>query len=489
MDMNGWDVVSLVAVPFINAAIERQGGSPTDLNLSNDTMAVQAKFGTWQITIGGAAGILMFDVPLPSIQGTVSKDGKMIANFSYQTLSARVQLVLKFVNHGDKTHNLVVDHTNPPTSVISLIDAKGHPLENALDHAFIGEALATWMGENLAEFNHVFASIELDPGVGSDSQWAFCKPAIANYTYVSGSSLGDSYLGVLYNTAARSLPGSAVQIDPSFIPTGCQAAFMLSPSLFIGDFLAPAARRQFSIPEQSMKIDQSQLTIGLKAGERVALPEIPVQEPMGPSQTGLVIASVFQGLFNVLGKAAVHPKKTYYPYMVDLQIAVQNSIIKIYAKTSTLVLEEFYGDVTAINESESWLALGLDSARQALVYTNTQPSINNHHTEKSKSFEIIQQVLEIIGIVTVIVATILTDGAALLVVGALTGIASGGAQVMLASFEAEHKNDAPEINDLVSNLTLPVRWSTAGPFAASQAGLYHGGFFLAGNLKEDKTAA
>ncbi|KAL7754631.1 hypothetical protein ACKLNR_015301 [Fusarium oxysporum f. sp. zingiberi] len=356
MEMNGWDVVSLVTVPFINAAIHREGGSPTKMQLSTDTMAVQAEFGSWQITVGGAANMLMFDIPLSYIRGRVTKDRQTIAHFSYQSLAARVQLVLKFVNSKEKSHDLVVDPTNPPTSLVSLMDANGRPLPSAIDKAFITEALTTWLNGNLSEFNHVFASVELNPGVGSDTQWAFCKPSVV----------------------------------------------------------------------------------------------------------------------------------VYKPYLVDLQIAVQNSVIKTYSKTSTIVLDEFYGTVTAFNESESWMTLGLDASRQALTYTNTQPPINNHHTEQSISFTIIQDILQALGIVAIVIAAVLTDGAALLAIGALSGVASGGAQWALASFESGHRNDAPEINNLVSNLTLPVRWSRTGPFATTQAGLHQGGFFLAGTIRQDE---
>ncbi|EXK40939.1 hypothetical protein FOMG_04504 [Fusarium oxysporum f. sp. melonis 26406] len=486
MEMNGWDVVSLVTVPFINAAIHREGGSPTKMQLSTDTMAVQAEFGSWQITVGGAANMLMFDIPLSYIRGRVTKDRQTIAHFSYQSLAARVQLVLKFVNGKEKSHDLVVDPTNPPTSLVSLMDANGRPLPSAIDKAFITEALTTWLDGNLSEFDHVFASVELDPGVGSDTQWAFCKPSVVVYTYVSGRSLADSYLGILYNTAGRSTPGSVAQIDPSFIPAGCQAAFMLSPTMFITDFLGPAARQQFGIPAQSLKVDTSQLTVALNAGESIPLPEVPVEEPAGSSRVGVLIAEVLQGFLDVAGKAFAHPQKVYKPYLVDLQIAVQNSVIKTYSKTSTIVLDEFYGTVTAFNESESWMTLGLDASREALTYTNTQPPINNHHTEQSISFTIIQDILQALGIVTIVIAAVLTDGAALLAIGALSGVASGGAQWALASFESDHRNDAPEINNLVSNLTLPVRWSRTGPFATTQAGLHQGGFFLAGTIRQDE---
>uniref|UniRef100_A0A0D2XF06 Protein OrfX2/OrfX3/P47 domain-containing protein n=1 Tax=Fusarium oxysporum (strain Fo5176) TaxID=660025 RepID=A0A0D2XF06_FUSOF len=178
-------------------------------------MAVQAEFGSWQITVGGAANMLMFDIPLSYIRGRVTKDRQTIAHFSYQSLAARVQLVLKFVNSKEKSHDLVVDPTNPPTSLVSLMDANGRPLPSAIDKAFITEALTTWLNGNLSEFNHVFASVELDPGVGSDTQWAFCS------VYAFANDVHHGLLGA-GSTSAVWYPGSVTESRHKSIDGGSE---------------------------------------------------------------------------------------------------------------------------------------------------------------------------------------------------------------------------------------------------------------------------
>ena len=453
MNMNEWDIVSVVTISFVNAAIQAQRSSPSNMQVSNGTLAVHAGFGTWQVTTGGSGNILMFNIPLTNMTGSVTKNGQPIIQFHYPSLSVRVQLILRFIDGGSTRQQLVVDSKSLPTTVVSLVDGNGQPLSNVLDETFIKEALTTWFGNNLSQFDHVFASIDLDPSTTPDTQWAFCKPSVVAYTYISGDSLASSYLGLMYNTAGKTTPGSAAQIDPSFIPAGCQAAFKISPTLFLANFLAPAACKQFSIPSQSMIVDTRKLTATLAAGAQVVMAPVPTSN------------------------------STYQPYMIDLQLAVENSVITTYAKTSAKVLDEWYGTVTAYNESQSWMTLGLDGSGQSLIWTNTQPSNNNHHTEQSRSFTIIQDVLEAIGIFVIAVATVLTDGAALLVIGALLGVAQGGIQWALSDMESHNVNDAPEVKNLVSNITLPAQWTSAGPFAVSQAGLYQGGFFLAGTLR------
>ncbi|KAF5007599.1 hypothetical protein FDECE_6085 [Fusarium decemcellulare] len=462
MNMNGWDVVSLVSVPFVNAGIQSQGGSPRNMQVSTDTLAVQAVFGTWQIAVGGSANNLIFNIPLASISGTVTEDGQTISQFSYESLAARVQLVLTFVD-GDSGQNLVVDSTRPPTSVDSLMDANGQPLSDEADGDLIKKALTAWFGDNLSQFNHVFASIDLDPSTSLSMQWAFCKPTVAAYTHVCGSSLANSYLGLIYNTAGKTTAGSVAQIDPCFIPPGCQAGFMLSPAMFLTNFLTPAAGQQFGLAPDQLCVDTSELRIMLAAGAQVPLPKIPTGNSKGSGAA----------------EDAVSDSDAYQPYLIDLQVAVDDAVITTYSRTSTEVLNESYGTLSAFNDSKSWMTLGFDKSSQSLTYTSTYPSINDHYTEQSQEFEIVQTALQAVGDVTLAVYAALVDDANLLVAGALAGVAQGSGQ---SSTPSNNRDNTTEISNLVSNLTSPIQLPGAKPFTVKQAGLYQGGFFLAGAL-------
>ena len=86
-----------------------------------------------------------------------------------------MQLALTFIDgtggqQGQQSQHLVIDSKNPPTTVISLADAEGEPLssDNVLYDTSIREALATWFGSNLLQFNHVFASVDLEPNSAWD---------------------------------------------------------------------------------------------------------------------------------------------------------------------------------------------------------------------------------------------------------------------------------------------------------------------------------
>ena len=46
MNMNGWDVISLVTISLVNAAIQAQGSLPTNMQVTTDTLTMQAGFGT-----------------------------------------------------------------------------------------------------------------------------------------------------------------------------------------------------------------------------------------------------------------------------------------------------------------------------------------------------------------------------------------------------------------------------------------------------------
>ncbi|KAG8355491.1 hypothetical protein FVEN_g6765 [Fusarium venenatum] len=447
LNMNGWDVVSLVTVLFVNDAIVNQNSSPLSMQVSIDELSAQAAFGTWQITTGGSSDLIVFSIPLESVSRSISSGGKLLSNFSYTSLVAQ------------------------------------------FDSDAINQALTTWLSNNLSQFNRVFASVQLDPSVGSDTQWAFCQPSVVAYTYLQlvDGGLANSYLGLTYNTGGNTTPGSVPQISPSFIPADCQAAFMISPALFLKNFLATAASDQFDIPSQNMSIDTNLLSISLTADTAIPQPQLEVDIPHSDTSS---IASDFNkaadAIKDFLTGGSSPPSITeipYLPFLTELQISVQDSIVSTYAKTSTVVKENVLGTVTAYNTSQSWMTLAFDASNQTLSYEPNQPTVNNHTISQSQGIETAEEIVQDAGLVAAAAGTVLTDGTSLLLVGALGGLAQGGLQIAQSSFNADNQNDAPEITGLVSNISLPVTWSGSGPFAASQAGLYQGGFYLAGNLR------
>lgn len=355
MNMNGWDAVSVVTIFFVNAAIYAQGSSPTKMEVANGTIDAQAGFGTWQITVDGGSNLLMFNIPLTNMTGTVTKDGKIITRFDYPSLAAKLELVLTFVNISATDRRLVVDSKTPPTTVLFLTDDKGQNLFNALDDAFIKQALTIWCVANLSQFSHVFASVNLEPYASVDEKWAFCKPFIVAYSYIAGNFLINSYLGITYNTAGKTTPGFVAQIDPTFIPAGCQAAFMLSSVLFVTNFLAPAVCQQFGISVSSLKIDTTLSNIELTAGTKVALSNVTA----GKSDTiSIVVIFIIRGILGGLSSGATDVlmpmlEREYHSFLKELSIAVENFIVTTYVKTSTVVAEEVYETVTAFNNSKS----------------------------------------------------------------------------------------------------------------------------------------
>ncbi|KAL6918771.1 hypothetical protein FSHL1_002767 [Fusarium sambucinum] len=490
LNMNGWDVVSLVTVPFVNNAIVSQNSSPPSMQVSTNELSAQATFGAWQITTGGTSDLIVFSVPLKTISGSVSSGGKTLSNFSYTSLVAQIQLTLTFIDTRSNGQSLVVDSSRPPTAIQSLLDNTGKPLTDQFDSDAINQALTTWLSNNLSQFNHVFANVQLDPSVGSDTQWAFCQPSVVAYNFLQlvDGGLANSYLGLTYNTGGNTTPGSVPQISPSFIPADCQAAFMISPALFLKNFLATAASDEFNIPLQNMNIDTTLLSISLTADTTIPQPQLEVDIPHSDASS---VASDLNQAAEVVkwfftGASPSPPSITtipYLPLLIELQISVQDSVISTFAKTSTVVKESVLGTVTAYNTSQSWMTLAFDASSQTLSYEPNKPPVNDHTIDPSQGVKTAEEILQDAGLVAAAAGTVLTNGTSLLLVGALGGIATGGLQITQGSFDADNQNDAPEITGLISNISLPITWSGSGPFAASQAGLYQGGFYLAGNLR------
>lgn len=455
INMNGWDTAYVARIPFINQAIVSQKSSPTSFRVKTDVFDCTGTFGDWCITTGGDNEAIVLVLPISEIAGVVQKGNTVVTNFTYQSLFAKVEVKLRFIEKSDSVKQLTIDSSNPPTDIRSLLDSNNKSLKKVLDEAYIKEILLEWLDNNLDEFNHIFAEVDLFKELSKVDAWAFCKPSTVHYVFLNGKDIENSYLGILSNTAGSKQQGGTPSISTSFIPEGCDASYIISSNIFMKTFLLNSIKAQFeSFNDSDFNINPNGLSLTLVDGKTEKL------------------------------KPVEHDGKTYHPVLTDLNAQIINSIITIYSKTSTTVLDEWYGSVTAYNNSQTWYSLELGQSQngQTIVYKEAQPPVNNHSISKSTGFEIIETILGVIGIVVVLIATVLTDGAALVVLGSVIGILSGGIEVILSEFEENNQNDSPSIDLLVSNMTSPIRWTGANDFELQFAGLNGGVLQLGAKL-------
>jgi hypothetical protein len=106
--------------------------------------------------------------------------------------------------------------------------------------------------------------------------------------------------------------------------------------------------------------------------------------------------------------------------------------------------------------------------KQTLSFYDVQPQILTRWTEHDPRLDLAEQILGLIALFALAVATFATAGSALaigtLVVGLLAGAAAGAILATKAIIELIGTNKAPAIDALLMNSTSPMSWTGAKNF-------------------------
>src|SRR6056297_293062 len=300
VDLNGWDTVFAVTLDEINAAIRSRGSSPPKLNLpawGADKFAVTADFGDWHLSPGGDGAEICVSLPmtnlvakyqLPGKGGQPGETGEVTCDACTLTILIRLDLSplddseatgpdgkpLAPPANGTKRHGLKprTASTNPQDPVAALHGfALTKPLSDPQAKDTLATALLAWCNDNLNQFRHIFAVLDLETKVAT-GDFAFCKPHTSSYAYVDMPGQKTGYLGVLSMTSSDSVP-SVQQTPAQAIPDGCGAAFLISRRRFLLDMVMPAVNRVWPIRTDQLELSSDAKTLRLKDGIEIHLPK------------------------------------------------------------------------------------------------------------------------------------------------------------------------------------------------------------------------
>jgi len=437
-----WDTVFATPATAVNAAIVAKRSSPSGFNVpaSADAPAVTARFGDWQVC-GGDGKNLRLTVPMSKL--TIDSD-------SFDSAAATIEIKLEALPHTGLSSppkgilkKLVPKTTtrdpvaDPVVVVVSIISK---PEMHLIQHAMFEEVFKKWINSNLAAFNHIFAVVNLNEDIDKNEQWAFTTPSYIEYAYLDGGTPKDSLFSVLCMTGGRSGSHLTAQVNPNAIPATCTGGYLLSPTRYLSDLLAPAMEHCYGgLTLDDIELASDSSSIGLKPDRRVPLPRIE------------------------------HKGTPYTPVLTALNIKILGNTMEISSQTRT----EVSPGITAITNATHWYGIRLASAgeRQTLQYYETQPPVIVPMTEKSAGITITEIIMAIITAIGVVIAGILTEGAALIVaaviIGALGGLAAAAPEII----RLVNTDRSPSIDALVLNATQPITWPGANKFALQVAGL------------------
>ncbi|NDJ57513.1 TULIP family P47-like protein [Enterobacteriaceae bacterium 4M9] len=433
-----WDTAFAIPIPDVNKTIVDQKSSPSGFTMTApDSYTASARFGDWQLCMGGDGKNVRFSIPMTGIVVEYSTGRRVTCD----SASAVIEINLHYIPHdatGDvpsRPMALVAKTTSddPSTPVVALAgQVTLSPDPGTITSAVFGQALLDWCNANLGEFSHIFSVVDLNRMI-DQQQWGFVTPNYTGYSYLDGSTPETSILGVLTMTGDRSGDTLSEQISPSAIPTGSEAGFLVSQERTLYDLVRPAIMVAYpGLTHDNFLMSNDKTRLYLEQGVSVDMP--PVE----------------------------HNGSTYYPKLTALTVETDGETFTVTSTTNTYITFGITSETTATN----WytLDLGTSNNGQTITFIQTQPTDEQYSVHQDPGVIITEIILSIIiGLVSIICAP-LTEGASLVLGGLVIGLLLGASQIATATIESVNKDTSPAVDLLMINAVDPIKWTGSSVF-------------------------
>lgn len=450
-----WDTVYALHVKDINQIISQSVNRPPDLSYtSKDGWHAEACFGVWQVVGGGDGKLLHFSLPI--------ERGVLIFNDHEQEIhgaNAILELELAFFNsNGQPAEDPAgqVQHLKAKTTadgtgqkVATLIKLEFSDNENSfLLQSLLPTALENWINSNLDIFDHVFASVNLNNAI-DEGKFDWVKPTAVDYAFISNEDNDKSQLGILCMTENRSPSGLLAQISPFVIPDSSAGGLLIANNRCLEKLVKPAIPMVFkNLDLKDLVLSSDQNSLQLQADKSV---NIPIE----------------------------HDGKSYDCDLEILNISMNESYMEIHYKAKTNIALGIEAHVESIHRYNISIKTKPDG-QQTLTFNEMAPPVVNHWTTQPIGIVIAAIIIAIIAAIAIVILAIFTDGAALIIGALLIGLLSGAAIATPEVVGLVGKDDAPDLDLLISNSTDPINWTGQGKFNLNQASI-NGCLQLGGN--------
>jgi hypothetical protein len=475
VDPNGWDVVSAVRIDDINAAIAAAGTSPTEFSADiAEGSATSGKFGAWSIAPGGNGLLINLRVPLRDV--TVERNGKTA---TLDEAEAVVRVELEYIPGGDRkmlgasgkeeeveTHLLVLRTAPDPLRLMEglfgapeagkvatvLSVDRGREMGSRL-YSVLKVGLDQWFNDNLAAFQHVFATVNVVKAVHEETEGGFdwMKPSAVSYAFGHNAADPDqSILAILCQTGGRKADGLFAQAQADMIPEGANAALCISRPRLVHDMIGKALPLAFD------GLSEKDLTFSAK-------------------DTQVSVDKVVQ-LENVKDEDG----REYSPRMEKLKILAGETEVRVESQTRTEITKGVWSIINTVDKFR--YGLGTNNKGQKTLRFERTFHDDKHQREDDPTATIWEWVARGFALLGTILLGFLTGGA-FFIVAAITAVISIGV-ITREGIKLVKGNDGPGIDLMLTAATQTVTWSTATRFdpvfAALNGGLQIGGLIGGG---------
>jgi hypothetical protein len=441
----GWDTVFAVPIADVNAAIVKAGTSPKSFAATDavDRYAVTGEFGPWQLTTQGSGDIVRLAIPLT--QAVITKPDRSTET---ATGVALVDVRLNFLHQQEeqqrpptgalrdlRVRTTAAGPDAPAASVVQVCYSGAKP--SFLADAALQGMLGDWLNKNLSAFEHVFATVNIDRTAAQGAfQWL--QPTDVAYAYQDLGTPNDGLLGVLCMTEKRPSAGLVQQISAAAIPSGARCGLLISKERLLAKLLLPTMPQLF-------------------AGAR--------QQDFALSESG---QSIVNATKDVSFQVTTKDGKTHSARIIDLVLTIEAGELQLSVKTVTTVSP----GIRAYCQTQNFLGIRLvnkPDESQTLGYFDRRPAITNHWPEADPGIEITEDIFGVIALIAVAIALVVTDGAAIGAVALVMGLVAGVMMLTTTIIQMVGKDDAPAINSLVLDATVPIVWRDSKDFRLDNA--------------------
>lgn len=451
----GWDSIFVVSIDEINHEIKKQDKYPHSITVPHSKKG--KKFGfkvdceCWQVTTGGGGVYVNVLIPLRNLKATYTNADGSKGTVTCDALDYTVAIRLDVVTHdgpavlpdgtvleepkkGTTRHKMTAattssDPENPVASLVRIDYLK--PLSNAHAKGIIERNLLQWVNDNLDQFEHVFAFLDLEDEIAT-GPWAMFKPHTSAYAYtditdtVTGKTSGS--LAVLSMTSGDPIPKQQ-EVNGFALPQGCGVAFLVSPKRFLLDLVVPALQHKWpQLRRGQLVLSPDETKLSFRDGYKIHLP---AQE----MENGKKISPVLSKFsVEILGSELIISAFT------DVEF---NSVLGYHATCSS---KEFFK-----------LNIGKNAkGEQTLVFETSRTQEPERGSYSSLTGEIVEIGLEALAAFAVIIGLAVPM---ILDIMSLLAAALLFCKFMLDESKRAHADDAPSLEDLMSDFTGPIRWT------------------------------
>ena len=451
-DTLGWDTVFAIRATDVNKAIVKQKTTPPTFD-SGDLgggWSIKGNFNDWQITTGGDGENL--NVLVPASSGNMIFGGK---TYSLAGAVVTAQYKLELIpgnppptaptksgsNHKFKPKTTAENANDPIVAAIQVTvpaaTQQTWPAGMAPSAviALIQGAFGTFLSNTVQDFTQTFAAVDLNVMADQGSlQWL--KPAYTSYAFADGTSLENSFFGVLTLTSDISRAENLKhELAPSAIPTNQRSAFLISQQLFMQQAILPGLPHAFkSASASDFKLINNDT------------------EVVNTTKDTVQLDSVKYGAIE------------YHPYLDSFDLVIDTAE---FVTTLTAKVQISPGIVTYIDIT-TYHGLKLEqktNGKQTIGFSETRPYKSSHRVHTAPGVIITEVIASlIVAVVGAVVGKMAETIAKRIVIAIIVAIIAGiitGIQLIITEVIAKGVAESmPEIDPLVQTGTDPITWPT-----------------------------